>query len=292
MTETVMETIPATWYINLPNKVSPDTLLASIPTEPSIHCSICAINPGPLPSRETCFQNIIAAEFSILDPNLCLREAAADFYLLMEMVLEGNGGIKGLFYAHAERIADQLCAYIEMASLGELRHHIKDIDREEVAISGKVGNRRRKGRNKETREVISSFILLSPSKASSKDHRMSSWKSWSRLYDEFGLRLYGNLIHMFSNAVWGSGFGGYKWARCLSLAENYRMGLDNVVFVDSAFGLKHNGSLAYDKFWSVRDLQQVLDYARKGQTDNIEHYASPGVRSLRHRWREKIGARC
>ena len=113
---------------------------------------------------------------------------------------------------------------------------------------------------------------------------LESWACWKPLYADYGIGLHEAIRDGFYNLfpIGGNSLvGGPKWALCIDTARSYRAGeLSPMMFVDTAFGLKHNGSNAYNKFWNIHDLDKVLNVARKGNLQYLEHPASSSVRKL------------
>jgi len=199
-----------------------------------------------------------------LDPNIILCEEVADFYLLMEMSLTDKRYEEPM-YERAGKLAEQLCKYLELASLGEFRHLVTNRDWKKFKDGRVVG------------DVISADGLYHT------DNRLGCWALWPKLYETLGSSLFEIMKEGFRRISCSSGIGGERWANCVEVAEYYRTGKvsDPVLFCDLAMGLKHNGDIAYNKFWDTHTLGFVLDQARIGAPLVLEHYASEEVLAMR-----------
>ena len=85
--------------------------------------------------------------------------------------------------------------------------------------------------------------------------------------------------------------GGIRWAVCIETVKRYRANeVSSVMFIDQAFGLKHNGAIAYNKFYNTEMLQEILNWARDGETAKMEHYATETIKLLHAAYRGKVVA--
>lgn len=236
--------------------------------------------------------NLIATEYG-LDKELILVEAAADFYLLVEMgamaPLEQEAD--EIFRTVTRRLAEQLCLYLELACLGEFRH-----------IGGSrrgswlSEDRRTSALGKECEKfqnwVIKDWRTRYGNRAAPIDGRMVAWAMWKDTRKKYGDRIYLLISESFRGVSWGRdsensdcGYGGPKWAECIETAAAYRIGgLPSAVFVDQAMSLRHNGNIAYNKFFDVSGIGEVIKWALEGDTENIQHYATARVRELWQLW--------
>jgi hypothetical protein len=250
----------------------------------------------------------LGAEDYGLDPKLILVEAAANFYLLVEMgAMEPLAGeLDEKFRGVTARLADQLCLYLELACLGEFRYTGECIspfytqsiwfpDNPHLQLKEvKVQKRKRlatKRLMKDLRDAISTIV---EGRGSKNDERMAAWSTWETLYEKYGDKIYQLMIYGFKEATWGRSstetavtIGGPKWAVCVEAVQAYRKGMPSVVFVDQALSLKHNGNIAFNKFFDVSGLDWVINWAFKGATVEIQHYATDDIRKTWQAWREE-----
>lgn len=250
-----------------------------------------ARRPEPKPTIAV-RQNAVAANYG-LDKTLILAQAAADFYLLVEM-----GAMKPLgqetdelFRSTTYHLADQLCLYLELACLGEFRHHGRKRDwLEDYKVSPKL-----QAELLGFGDHVTQSIRRRARNSVTGDDRMVAWSLWETLRKKYGKGIYELIGQSFRGFSWGRasskedngcGYGGPKWAECIETAAAYRNGLPSTVFVDQALSLKHNGNIAYDKFWDVRGLTPVIEWALAGDTRSIQHYATAKVRELWQAWKK------
>ncbi len=254
-----------------------------------------------------------------LDPKLILVEAAANFYLLVEMgAMEPLAGeLDEKFRDITARLADQLCLYLELACLGEFRYTRQYfIDTSGTWLSdnphrfpgSSLGNGKGKEKEKKVkarkREQLATKHLMKDlrdaistvvgGRGSKGDERMAAWSTWKSLYEKYGDKIYQLMIYGFREVTWGrsstespTSIGGPKWATCVEAAQAYRKGMPSVVFVDQALSLKHNGNIAFNKFFDVSGLDWVISWAFKGATGEIQHYATDDIRKAWQLWKEE-----
>lgn len=230
--------------------------------------------------------NPIAAEYG-LDPNLILVESAADFYLGIEMgAMQPLGEeVNDLFTRGAGRLAEQLCLYLELASLGEFRY------------SWEEGRRGWMDGYKVTAKTKTKVEeLVERLRSEGGGERMTAWSLWKEYQkpENFGKGLHQLLIDGFRGMTWSRKYseqtvsvGGPRWAACIEAAKFYRDGLPAAVFIDMALSLRHNGNIAYNKFFDVSGLDHVINWALLGDTRSIQHYASEKMRKLWQVWRKR-----
>ncbi len=264
----------------------------------SSHCVSCDIgisNHYKLP-RHSRKRNDIAINFG-LDRKLVLYEAAANFYLMLEMKVTPSEStvppvIDMAFSALVSHLSEQLCLYLELASLGELRH----------GVWGSVMSERLRAEFEDTdMGALLSYVRSSNTSynkwpyvkhklhETAAPDRMAAWSVWSVVKEEFGLDAYLMMSYYFKKPVFRGSVGGEKWAHIIDTAREYRAGnYTPIMFIDTCFGLKHNCNLAFDKFWDVRYVREVLDAVQRGTPQKmsfIEHFASSPIRSLHRKWR-------
>jgi len=205
-----------------------------------------------------------------LDPKLNLAQAAADFYLLADLAIEDDAADAAL-HTLADTLAEQMARYVEIACAGEARYGLSKAQLHKVV------------RNPQFKAFVAALGQLK------QGGRFHVWANYDGLVRRFGKQTLLFLVLIFEKGKWAGGaFGGKKWAVCAKTALAYRRGqLSAVLFVDTAFGLTHNGNIVYDKLWSVSGLKKVLDANLAGKMVKVAEYAGP---SVRNRWAKVRGS--
>ena len=213
-----------------------------------------------------------------LHEHLSLPQAACEFYLLMDASLcspsTQQEEAARQFSALTDYLAAQMSLYIECACLGEARYamgRVRDTSNVKFLKNPKwaaVYNDICNG-DKDRYTVWKMFPVLS--------RKYSGGKGRSKGTD---LLLFSVLVHDTLN--WRSGgFGGKKWAECAKTVLAYRRRrIDAVSFVDTAFGLKHNGNIVFDKLWNVAGIEHILDANQRGDMTELCKLASTEVTDL------------
>lgn len=203
--------------------------------------------------------------------DLDIRQAAAEWYLLMDASLapesEAQREAARQFKALTDFLAAQMSLYIECACLGEARYAASRVTN---------ANERRFLANPKLRGIYSEIC-------SGAFHRYMVWAKfpeYARRYGRRNLLLFTVLVHDTLN--WkGGGYGGKKWGQCAKTVLAYRRKrIDKVTFVDTAFGLKHNGNIVFDKLWKVSGVEDILDANQRGDMDRLCLFASAEVVEL------------
>ena len=214
-----------------------------------------------------------------LDEHLSLPQAACEFYLLMDAALctvsPGQQEAEKQFKLLTEYLAGQMSLYIECACLGEARYavgRVQDIENAKFLQNPKwhsIYTDLCDG-DKDRYTVWRMFPALS--------RKYSGGSGRSR--KNTALLLFTVLVH--DSLPWRSGgFGGKKWAECAKTVLAYRRGrIDAVSFVDTAFGLKHNGNIVFDKLWDVSGIEHILDANQRGDMGDLCTLASTEVADL------------
>lgn len=111
------------------------------------------------------------------------------------------------------------------------------------------------------------------------------WRRFPKYAQRFGrlnlLRACEALFHLDELAWDGTTVGGESWARIASTLISYETGeMSKIMFVDTAFALKHNNALHLDKIWAIYHLQTVLDFNLDGDYKQLLQYASNKVKEF------------
>ena len=226
-----------------------------------------------------------------LHQHLPLPQAACEFYLLMDASLcppsEHQEMAAKRFEQLTHYLASQMSLYIECACLGEARYamgRVRDASNAKFLKNPKwmaVYNDLCVG-DKDRYTVWKMFPVLSRKYAGGRG-RKRGYRGKGRATpsgEGTTLLLFTVLVHDTLN--WRSdGFGGKKWAECAKTVLAYRRRrIDPVSFVDTAFGLKHNGNIVFDKLWPVHGIERILDANQRGDMAELCKLASTEVTDL------------
>jgi hypothetical protein len=203
------------------------------------------------------------AEIAQLDTTLLLPQAAAAFYVLYDYSID-HPETRALLERYAHYLAGQFSRYMLHAIVGEVRHYgWKDwgaIDALEVLA--------RRFKSEEAHQVFFTLADTLAPLAGTCDSRTISWQYTDFLVDALGKEtLIEACAILFDLATWcGSDIGGQAWALIARTLLDYtQAGINDVVFVDTAFGLKHNGNLQFDKVWYTDEVEEVLNANKEGK---------------------------
>ena len=186
-----------------------------------------------------------------------LRKAACDYYLLLLATLYDEDKYSDYSKYMTDRLVTQFTRYTDMAIGGEIRHmthrtHLPTRLRHALA-DGTLAN----GRN-------------------------SAWEGWYWLRKRYGTVALRWIVKAYNEGFrWKSGYGGEPWgniAKTLLLWEEGK--ISDTVFVDTCWGLQHNGGKYFDKWWSTGGLQYSLDSNQEGNYCALIPQASTRVRQL------------
>jgi hypothetical protein len=197
---------------------------------------------------------------------LKLSQQAAKFYLLMDLEIDGLDG--GRFQKLLDSLLPQFVAYTDMAVGGELRHS----NAKKQIVNGAPLPLRR---------ALSDGTLPS--------HRHEAWRGWYRFRRHYGtlaLQWAQDTFHLFT----GGGFGGPKWANIAHILHLYETEeITPLTFVDTCWGLQHNGGTYFNKAWGIGGLQDVLDSKQASDIPSLLYHATPGVREFYNKKRNGGG---
>lgn len=218
-----------------------------------------------------------------LDRELIFISAVADFYLLLEASMEANVSpeIMERFKLHTAYMSEQLATYLECASLGEFRHIL---EYNSASVCYNIGVLLTEDMKMLSQKMFELFVDTFTNCGVVHGKRISRrliWKLWPEVNNKLGLKAHELMAFVFRSSGGGS-IGGPLWGRCIDLVRAFRAGeLSSVLFTDLAFGLKHNNSIAFDKFWDVEHVDIPLDIVRDGQyLYRLWHFASPELRKV------------
>jgi hypothetical protein len=221
------------------------------------------IKHAPAPETKAKKEDVTVGVWG-LDPKMHLSRRAADFYLLMDLEIDGLD--QGRFHALLGYLLPQFAAYTDMAVGGELRHSCA---KKTIVKAMPVPLRR----------ALGDGTLPS--------HRHEAWRGWYRFRRHYGtlaLQWAQDTFQLFT----GGGYGGPKWASIAHILLLYETEeLTPLMFVDTCWGLQHNGGAYFNKAWSTTGLQMVLDANLAEDFPALLTYASPTIAAYYQKQREE-----
>tara|TARA_R110000824_G_scaffold238121_4_gene426873 strand:+ start:893 stop:1654 length:762 start_codon:yes stop_codon:yes gene_type:complete len=196
-----------------------------------------------------------------LDANMNLSRTAADFYLLYDLYIDELD--EGYFQELMDYVLPQFVKYTDMALGGEIRHA-----RDMVAPS-KIPAPLQKAVKWKIESQKPQFGL--------SNNRHQAWAAW-----RFFRKQFGNVALIWAEQTFVSfkvhAFGGPRWANIAKTLRLYVTGeYSPIMFVDTCWGLQHNGGSYFNKAWTIGNLKSVLDANQSEKYENLLPLASPAV---------------
>jgi len=211
---------------------------ATLPFEPQFNYCDC-------PKKET---NI----------SLPLTQYCSKYYALSYLALEKPLEFAPKFQEFSATLAQEFFDYTVRATGGEVRNF---------------------SFNEETRAVleslptdISEFII--DHQSCLRKHMYTDWVALKSKFTE--IELLGFAQKMFNEGKWRQGFGGESWGKICDLAIQFaKKEITPVIFVDTCWGLHHNGNVFLDKEYRIPvDLTDLLDAGRAEKMSVVYKYLS------------------
>jgi len=191
-----------------------------------------------------------------LDKNMNLKRTAADFYLLLDLNIEEEDA--GRFEALMLYLIPQFTRYTDMAVGGEIRHSKGKVAAATIPAP--------------LRKALTTGVLPS--------NRHQAWHNWKFFRGQFGSVALKWSQETF-NKFGGGGFGGPRWANIAKILWMFETGqLTPITFIDSCWGLEHNGGAYFNKAWQTQGMKAVLDANLAENFDYVRLCASPSVRQM------------
>jgi hypothetical protein len=204
---------------------------------------------------DSSYEESVAEHTWGLDTCVNLGREAANFYLLMDLWLDGTDG--GEFQRYVVRLADMFSRYADMVVGGELRYSL-----------GQTTDH----------EAIHEKLRLALGRSGFHGSRSSAWDEWYSFRETHGTEALQWAEESFGTFGNPGSYGGGKWAyiaRCVRMYEE--RSITPLIFVDMCWGLEHNGGQFFGKLWSSYALQTVLDANLQEDMATLLKYASPAV---------------
>lgn len=190
--------------------------------------------------------------------NLC--KEACNYYILHLAVLMDDSKYRIYLDKHTEKLVEQFYKYTDMAIGGELRH-LSSVN----------------GLAKPLREALRDSTLRGQQGTS----RTGAWEGWYWFRSRYGTLALKWAMEAFNTKKWGAGYGGAMWGTIANTL--YMFETDQITphsFIDTCWGLQHNGGVYFNKWWSTSGIQQVLDLNQLGHYCNIYQNTSLGIQQL------------
>ena len=181
----------------------------------------------------------------------------------------------------------QFVRYFDMIIGGELRHISRNVPEDVI-------NSYLKNKPAEHTKVVQA--LRGRSKNKSKDEiagntdRGLMWAEWLPIREELGINALYAARDLYRDHLWGTAFGGEKWALiCDCLIRHLEGGDTDLIFVDTGWSLQHNGGTALNKVWHIHPkLEYVLSAKFSGNIPAVSKFSSEWVRKT---WERRTGKR-
>lgn len=229
-----------------------------------------------------------AADVWGIPRTLDIASKAALFYLLYTRSLRRDKrATEELEYFIAD-LAPNVAAYLDMVAGGEARHMISKHLRFEPGRGHAPADVEKEGLNSPYVKINGDGIVyladsagrdLTSTQIGGHD-RAYAWINWKKLRSEYGIHALDWCI-MAHCTVQDGGYGGPLWANCANLVRKRELGeVKDLMFIDQAFSLQHNGGPIFNKLWDTRNIISVLDNAFKGDVQKNEAYLTTEDKSI------------
>jgi hypothetical protein len=191
-----------------------------------------------------------------IDPKFPLQSAIADFYLLYALFIDGLD--EGKFSLHVDYVYAQVLSYTDMVIGGELRYARKFMSGTGIPLP-----------------LRKAFIH-----GEIPEKRSDAWRGWWGFRARHGAIALSWAASSF-RLLTGGGVGGPKWAHIADVLRQHESDMiPQITFLDTCFGLQHNGGIYFNKVWSVVGVQDVLDANLKGDASGVLLHASFPIHEL------------
>lgn len=196
-------------------------------------------------------------KWGLLSREWNLKKAAADYYLLQLATVADSIQFQPYLDRVTKNLTDQFARYTDMAIGGEIRHMT---DRNYLP--------------KRLREALGNGTL--------QGGRSSSWEGWYWVRKQYGTVALRWLVQAYNATYrWKSGYGGEPWGNISNTLLQWEIGnISDTVFIDTCWGLQHNGGKYFDKWWNTYGLASVLDHNLRGEYCMVKYDASNRIQHL------------
>ena len=217
-------------------------------------------------------QGKIWGEVWKLPDSLSLGPLCSDFYLLYYLTLHGSA--KQEFQEYLDQYTPIFARYTDMAVGGELRHAFptQDESRRNIQVESMPP---------ECQPLLD--LLRSRFAGQRNEFRGKAWAKWFDFRQEhktIALEWAVKVFYAFGN---NRIIGGWRWADITNVLLQFEKGvLSPTLFIDSCWGLEHNGGCYFSKItsWNKTHLRMVLNANLAGNHAILLQLASPNVQHL------------
>jgi len=189
-----------------------------------------------------------------------LEKAAANYYMLLLCNLLDDK-FEPYLNRHTDILVDQFSRYTDMVVGGELRH-TKHTD----------------GMPNKLKQALKDNTLLGPQSSS----RHGAWEGWYWFRARYGVLATQWAVDAYKDTTkWANGYGGERWANIANtLCMFERDEITPHSFVDTCWGLQHNGGVYFNKWWDTSGVKHVLDLNQAGWYCQLSKYTSWQIRGV------------
>ena len=189
-----------------------------------------------------------------------LKKAAANYYMLTLCNLLDDK-FEPFLNRHTDILVDQFSRYTDMVVGGELRH-----------------TQHTQGMPNKLKQALKDNTLLGPKSSS----RHGAWEGWYWFRSRYGVLATQWAVDAYNDETkWSKGYGGKPWANIANtLCMFERDQITPHSFVDTCWGLQHNGGVYFNKWWDTSGLKHVLDLNQAGWYCQLIDYTSWSTRGV------------
>ena len=210
------------------------------------------VNPNkPVATKEPQLIKPKGKPWGMVGRGWALYKQAANYYGLTVMTIQEpeSESYKHMLDGVSNKIADQFSRYTDMAVGGEIRHTPTSM------------------MNEIPQPLAQALLDNTIGRSQSGVHRDVAWNGWFRFKQKYGTVALKWATEAFNTAGWNSSYGGQKWGHISNTLYLYERELiSKHIFIDTCWGLQHNGGTYFNKWFQTDPrLQQVLDLNLEGE---------------------------
>lgn len=197
--------------------------------------------------------------WGLKDTTWNLSVVASDYYILLLANIFDPEKYTPYLEHRSNTIVDQFTRYTDMAVGGELRH------------AHKIG----------AKDSIPLPLMEALYDDTLNGSRNSAWEGWYHFRHRYGILALVWAVGTFGLKGWGGGYGGKRWMNIANTLLMYEQGLTTKhTFIDTCFGLQHNGGIYFNKWWSTSGIKKVLDSNQRGDYCGIYKNTTQMVKNI------------
>ena len=198
-----------------------------------------------------------------IDSTLNLTVSCADFYLLYDLFLDGED--EGRFKPFIDALYPSVQGYTDMILGGEIRH----------------------GKAKLLGKAVPLMLAQALQTGKISSDRTQAWAYWKVFRNRHGTAAL-RWVETGFNLMGPGSFGGPKWGNIAKVLRLHETGeLPTISFIDTCWGLQHNGGCYFNKIYQVGNLAAALEAGRKSDFLTLRAMAAPDIRELHTKYAQK-----